>query len=367
MRASYRWIALGIFGCWAVLATMLSSRLRSAKQKMIVLSAVALFNIPTLGTVQTYYNSRSVMDSRIAEVQELDSFLRKGETVAFLPYRNDFLVNYIASKLDIRTYNIGGDKNLASAQEHWPDTLKRFTQDEIDPDFVPNVRAVLENEDADAVVLPYIDLLWAAHGGPLKDVHKDELSAIAETLDADARLSASYSDHFAVIRLNAGLKGMGDAWVVQSYDPRKDREPIKIERGSSVAFTIGGINPDYMVRRGWSRLETNGIWSTRNVSNLLLDLPRQQDVNLRIELTPFVPRRSDDMKVHLVVNGNVVLERTYAGPARIEENVTIPSSTLSVDGMNVLEFKVAPLFSPTKIGIQDPRTLGVMLHKISVE
>jgi hypothetical protein len=49
------------------------------------------------------------------------------------------------------------------------------------------------------------------------------------------------------------------------------------------------------------------------------------------------------------------------------ENIKLPSSVLSEDGINVLEFKVDPLLSPTSIGIPDPRSLGVMLQQISVE
>jgi hypothetical protein len=368
MRASYRWIALGLFGCWAILAMVLAGRPWSAKRKAVVLLAVAAFNIPALSIVRSYYDTRFVIYDREAEVQKLAPLVNKGETIAFLPYRNDFLVNYLASRLDIRTYNIGGDKNLASAWEHWPDTMKRFTQDELDPEFTSNVRAVLENEDADAVILPYIDLLWAAHGGPLKDVLKDELSAVAETLDADPRLTVSYIDRFAVVRLNAGLRGMGDAWVAQSYDPRLNRKAVKLEQGSSVSFRTGDIDPEYLVHRGWSRLEPGGIWSKRNVANLLLDLPMEQDVTLRIELTPFVPRPKDQMTVQLSINGTVVLERAYAGPwPRVAEKVTLPGSALRADGLNVLELKAAPLLSPMKIGIPDPRVLGVMLHKISVE
>ena len=372
MRASYRWLALGVFGCWAIIAIMLASKRWSVTTKVIALLAVAAFNLPTVGIIRNYYEDRSDVYSRDAVVQELVPLVKKGETIAFLPFRNDFLVNFVASMLNVRTYNIGGDKNLASAWESWPDTMKRFTQDEIDPDFLANVRAVLENEDADAVVITYIDLLAAAHSGPIKYVFKDELSDIAKKLEDDPRLVASYSDHFAVIRLNPGLKGMGEAWVAQSYDLRKDREPIKMEKGSSISLKTGGIDPKFILHRGWSRLEEGGIWSTRKVSNMLLDLPTQQDLTLRVGLTPFVPRSTDQMKVQFVMNGHVVLERTYVGkgvgawPVEVE-TIKLPSSTLSEDGINVLEFKVDPLLSPTKIGIPDQRSLGVMLKKIAIE
>ncbi len=372
MRASYRWMALGVFGCWVILAIMLSSKRWSVMQKVIVLVIVAAFNIPAIGVVRNYYQDRADVKSREVVVQELAPLVKKGETIAFLPYRNDFLINYLASKLDIRTYNIGGDKNLASARESWPETMKRFNQDEIDPDFMANVRAVLENEDANAVVITYIDLLASAHSGPLRNVFKEELSTIAKNLDDDPRLVASYSDHFAVIRLNPGLKGMGEAWVAQSNDPRKDREPIRLKKGSSVSFRVGGLKPELMLHRGWSRFETNGIWSTRKVSNVLLELPKQQDLNLRVDMAPFVPRSTDQMKVQLLMNGHNVFERTYVGIGdgtwRVEsENIKLPNSTLSEDGINVLEFKVDSLLSPTSLGIQDPRSLGVMLQQISVE
>ncbi|MGO4389113.1 hypothetical protein AB4Y85_16410 [Microvirga sp. 2YAF29] len=368
MRASYRWVALGVFGCWAILALVLSSQRWSITQKIVVLLVVMAFNIPAIGTISSYHNARAAVSSRDEVVRELAPLVNKEETVAFLPFRNDFFVNYLASKLDIRTYNIGGDKNLEAAREAWPETMKRFSQDAIDPDFLTNVRAVLENEDANAVAITYIDFLATAHSAPLKLVFKDELSAIAAKLAEDPRLTVSYSDHFAVVRLKPGLKGMGEAWVQQSYDQLRNREPIKLKRGSSVSTKIGGINPELMLHRGWSRLETTGIWSTRKVSNVLLHLPKQQDLKLQINLSPFVPRPTDQMKVQFVINGTVVHERIYAGPQREEvETITVPSSALSEDGINVLEFKIDQLLSPTKIGIQDPRSLGVMLKKIGVE
>ncbi len=372
MRASYRWLALGVFGCWAIIAMLLASKRHSITTKVIAVLAVAAFNFPAVGIIRNYYDDRSDVQSRDAVVQELVPLVKKGEKIAFLPYRNDFLVNFVASMLDVRAYNIGGDKNLASAWESWPDTMKRFSQDEIDPDFPANVRAVLENEDADAVVITYIDLLAAAHSGPIKYVFKDELFDIAKKLDDDPRLSASYGDHFAVIRLNPGLKGMGEAWVAQSYDPRKDREPIKLEKGSSIALKTGGVDHKFLLHRGWSRLEAEGIWSTRKTSNVLLQLPTQQDLTLRVELTPFVPRATDRMNVQFVMNGHVLLERTYVGKGvgtwPVEtETIKLPSSALSEDGINILEFKVDPLLSPTKIGIPDQRSLGIMLKKIGIE
>ena len=77
-----------------------------------------------------------------------------------MPYRNDFMVNYVAPRLGIRTYNIGQDKQLVAAREHWPETMRQFREGEIDSGFADRVLLLLAGRDADAVVLPYIDMLW---------------------------------------------------------------------------------------------------------------------------------------------------------------------------------------------------------------
>ncbi|WP_171910026.1 hypothetical protein, partial [Rickettsiella grylli] len=66
----------------------------------------------------------------------MSSDLSKGTKVAFLPYRNDFLINYLAAKLQIYAYNISGDKNLAEARQYWPSIMQRFKPESVDPFFV---------------------------------------------------------------------------------------------------------------------------------------------------------------------------------------------------------------------------------------
>ena len=116
MRASYRWLALGIFGCWAIIAMMLASKRFDHHKSDCAACRCSIQSSHCWALFATTIN-RSDMYSRNAVVQELDSLVKKGETIAFLPFRNDFLVNFVASILNVRTYNIGGDKNLASAWE----------------------------------------------------------------------------------------------------------------------------------------------------------------------------------------------------------------------------------------------------------
>src|SRR3546814_12682441 len=57
-------------------------------------------------------------------VSQLHQNIGSGETVAFIPWGNDFIANYLAPKVGFRTFNIGGDKNLSAAQTEWPSPMR---------------------------------------------------------------------------------------------------------------------------------------------------------------------------------------------------------------------------------------------------
>ena len=81
-------------------------------------------------------------------VDDMREALQPGEQIAFLPYRNDFLVNYLAPSVPIRTYNIGGDKNLAMARENWPKTMRQFKMNKVDPAFADRLLWLLAQGEA---------------------------------------------------------------------------------------------------------------------------------------------------------------------------------------------------------------------------
>lgn len=83
--------------------------------------------------------------------------------VAFIPWGNDFLVNYLASIGDFRTFNIGGDKNLAEAQRFWPTGIQSFNDGVLNADKIPALTKMLLDNSVDVVVIPYVHLLWSAH------------------------------------------------------------------------------------------------------------------------------------------------------------------------------------------------------------
>jgi len=205
MRASYRWVALGAFGCWLLVVLLLSSgRRRVSNVAAAVIGLITLFNLPHLpekwaGDVKNREMFFQI-DSDLLKMMKED--LHQDEKVAFLPYRNDFLVNYLAARLDIKTYNIGGDKNLNEARKHWPETLRQFRMGTVDDGFVERVVLLLARNEADTVVLPYIDMLWAAHRWPYPIQFREELNPIVSELEASSFTDVLERKYYAIVRLN---------------------------------------------------------------------------------------------------------------------------------------------------------------------
>ncbi|RWA63642.1 hypothetical protein [Mesorhizobium sp.] len=201
MRASYRWAALGMFGCWAIVVSMMATESLPKINKAWLLAALLAFNVPATSQIQSYQSYQDRIGDFLAEMSSWAPYFHKGETVAFLPYSNDFLANTAANELDFRTYNIGGDKNQTAAQHYWPDEMNVFPIGQHGPNFASNVQALLDSGKADAVVFPYIDMLWASHLWPVPDNQKADLEPVARQIDENSRYDVQYAPHFAIIRV----------------------------------------------------------------------------------------------------------------------------------------------------------------------
>ncbi|KJR46147.1 hypothetical protein UF75_3470 [Desulfosporosinus sp. I2] len=218
MRAAYRWSALGMFGFWA-LVVLLLARKRSRPAQMLIIGLVGfliLNNLPNLtGQWQAAEHNRSMflaLDQDL--VKPLSQDLKPGETVAFLPYRNDFLVNYLAPKLGIRSFNVGGDKNVEEARKHWPQIMQQFQMGQVDPGFSGRVAQLLASGEANAVVLPYIDMLWAAHVWPYPDKYQADLEPVEKELETSKLFEVIKRQHYAVVRLKPAYAAQADSPVL---------------------------------------------------------------------------------------------------------------------------------------------------------
>lgn len=201
MRASYRWVGLALAAFWFVVMIALGDRSRSKVAAPLVLAVLLLFNVPHLSALLAEYaEARSDFEDISSDLGAYRKDFHPGEIVAFMPYGNDFLINYAASILGIRTYNIGGDKNVMMARESWPAAMRTSASRRFDATLPDRIYRLLASGDADAVVVPYIDLLWAAHSWPYP-AQGEPLRPYVEKLDQSPITSVLETPYWAVVRL----------------------------------------------------------------------------------------------------------------------------------------------------------------------
>jgi len=282
MRASYRWSALGIFAFWMLLVLLIGTR--HPKANIVaggVLIGLIVLNLPNLSkTWENRVAAREMFfDIDHELVAALVTSLHRNELVAFLPYRNDFLVNYIAPRLDIRAYNIGGDKNLYEARKHWPIEMRIFDIGQLESSQVKYILLLLLNGDSDVVVIPYFNSLWAATLWPCVEetkIHlsvagkklfksipdfecpsqqKQKFSPVLYNLKQIAYLAVTDSNLFATVRLRPEF----------STPAARLMEKNKIIDGVEYPYPVSitpNANMNIVLNEGWYPSEATYVWSS---------------------------------------------------------------------------------------------------------
>ncbi|GGY35813.1 hypothetical protein GCM10011297_06030 [Bacterioplanes sanyensis] len=170
MRASYRWTALMSFALWWALVMLIGQRQGrlSAWQGWLATSLPLLLFMPPLAEQvhdgERYYDHFQRMTTEFIEPLQQDT--AAGELVAFLPWGNDFMINYVAPAAGVNAFNIGGDKNMQQASKHWPDWFRQLGRGRVQSDYALPVATALQQGEVDAVVIPKVDMLWAPHNWP---------------------------------------------------------------------------------------------------------------------------------------------------------------------------------------------------------
>ncbi len=203
MRAAYRWAALGALGAWALLLPLLAHYQQRRYVWVAGLAGVLILSQLPHATrwEQTRQYRTAIADIRQTLVPALARDLSPGEKVFFIPYRNDFLINFIAPQLGINAYNIGGDKNLALAKRHWPQPLRELGMYQWPEAPELALLDMLRHPDIDTLVVPYLDMLWAAHIWPAETTLKPHLQPQVEALKEVEALSVIERNDYAIIRL----------------------------------------------------------------------------------------------------------------------------------------------------------------------
>ncbi len=160
MRATYRWLALCVFALWSLfMLFVVKIQTQDNLTVWFILITLIILNFPPMDKQWHEYRANRQFFFKIDTdlVSSLENAVKPGETVAFLPFRNDILINYLAPKLNIFTYNIGGDKNLIEAQKKWPEPLHKFILFHLEKDSEKDIKNLLLETKTNVVIIPFFN------------------------------------------------------------------------------------------------------------------------------------------------------------------------------------------------------------------
>jgi hypothetical protein len=324
---------------------------------LMVLTALTLPNL--LVWWQDGINHRAMFHQIDRDlVGELRKRIRPLETVAFLPWGNDFFANYLAPRAGFRTFNIGGDKNLDEAQQKWP-TAMLSLGGKIDGEDAPAVLKLLSDGTVDVAVVPYFHMLWSAHSWPCLDVteRKAQVLPVIRALQKSPYVDVIDADFFAAIRLRPAFSGSANRSALRSDLVAKLHYPIVLS--SDVEESA------FILTEGWHVLEAHHVWSYANAK---LTLPIPQDCVARhcAAVLQFVvfgadPQRPVSVSFHSADPGGRWSEKIIATSGDGNE-VAVPLG--GVSGSREISISIPDATSPHALNISaDERILGIALQR----
>lgn len=204
MRAAYRWLALAMVAFWMLFLLLLTDKnLQRHKSIYILLLGLITLNLPHLEKL--WQEKKQCRQTMIYinnfVVKDLKKFIHPNELIAFVPYGDDFFAGYLALKLGIFTYNIGGDKNVEMAQQNWPSSMLALHAP-LNPGMNKNIVLLLSHREADAVIIPYVNLMFMNKKDLMLKKQKKLAMPLLQKLSKNPLLTIKTSEFFAIIRIN---------------------------------------------------------------------------------------------------------------------------------------------------------------------
>lgn len=383
MRSSYRWSALGLFGLWAIVMLWAAQRRGSGTAPAMLLLTITLLNAPD---IQSNWQDQVGMHAMFEDlnaglVVDIRKDLRPGESAVFLPYANDFLINYLAAASRIQAYNVGGNKNIELAMKAWPERLRNLPMDQLTNDLPTEIFKFLVEGEADVVVLPYFDTLWAAHFYPCLDLARDRLSLrtqavvqripsfecptelkerMAGPLGALAQMPEVVVQHhhlFSTVRL---ARRAGNPEDLLANFLRPLAYPIRTSSANTQSERV--------LWEGWHAPEPTHVWSTEMAELRLSTAPcagKQCEVTLTLSVFDATPERPIEVKLR-VPSANGEVRASIVATSQNAQTATI--SFPAVTPVQEVDIEVPDARSPAELRLSaDPRRLGIALIGIDLK
>jgi hypothetical protein len=382
MRSTYRWSALGIFGLWALVIFSRQGATPGGRRLWLTsVLGLSAINLPNLPRVWENGVIRRAMVDQIDHdiVARLAAVVPRGATVAFIPAVNDFMATYLAPRAGFRTFNIGGDKNLAMAEQSWPVEM-RAMRESISPSALYSGVKMLVTGAADMLIVPYYDPLWSAHFWPCVIDYLPYISyrnmpnrgcipfgesGVQQALQPIEGLSyvEIHKDTlFAAVRLNPAYRSIERQGALWSEVAKTFSYPVATDRSSSTAPLV--------LASGWHQLETDRVWSQGNAT-LTLPIPaycRASRCVAILRFSAYAASRERPVQVELSTrdgDGRIMRQEIVA----TSQDLVSLSVPLGGDQPTLtIEIRVPDAISPSKLDrTPDPRVLGIALRQIDLE
>lgn len=382
MRAAYRWEGLFLLGMWGLVA-LRAARSRGSFAWNAGYIALIVAVVPHLGAqwgdYRTFRRDFGNIDRELAE--PLGRYLRPGSRVLFMPYNNDVMANYLSPKLHVVSYNVGGDKQVEIARPAWPDSMSQFVMNRLAPDDASAIRGVLLEQDADAIVIPYFNSLYAAHVWPCPEEAKgysagtlalfesrtdfwcpqkirEAYSPAVEMLRGDPVLSVKEEAFFAVVALRP------------EYQSEAGRQRAWARTLEGVSLPLNVIEApdaaDRVLVRGWHAREPGNRWSGAHARLLIPISPSCQETScvVHLGLAAFAASATRPVTVALSTGDpNASVSAIITDTSIHTMAVTLPTGR----EVAFIEVDVPQAASPAMLDMNsDSRVLGVSLSTIEI-
>lgn len=378
MRASYRWLALAMLGLW-ILLVMAQRHGRASRAAFAATWAVLLISLPPPLARITEGRLYHSMWHRV-EHDVLKPFrenVAPGSLVAGIPHNNDFLLGYLAAKTKARTYNTGGDKNIALAIPNWPQAMRDVPIGELPVDMVVTAERLFMSGDATVLMIPLYQEPAASHAWPCVPLTITEMSDedAAPSLRCRSTNSADIAARLAAVAATPGFRvvrtpsfdlvfpdedlrdpRIRDEW---SFTRRTDAPSYPFEPGS-----LSGQMASQIFIDGWSPIESGHVWSSAHAA-LRLPLPpvcQTRSCTITLTFHTFAAGILHPKKVAVWIEGAPVVQKV-----RNDEFRTIEVTATAPRRLATVQIDVTGATSPSAQGTSsDNRILGIALYQVEV-
>lgn len=197
MRAAYRWCALTILIFWIL--TLLGCCTINKKIASSLLIIELLLFMPPLRSMSggtTMRNWNIAFENGVVPL--VGENVKSGEVVTFIPYFNDFYVNYLSALINFKTYNTGGDKNWEYARQAWPHDLKNLPMGKYDSQVIRNL---LKDNSTDVVIVPFFSaypMYWPLP--PSQYTNRDKIRESLRELQDTGEFTVVETPFFGIVR-----------------------------------------------------------------------------------------------------------------------------------------------------------------------